>query len=118
MAITLEHVTFDCADPVRLAQFWAEVIGHPVDDGASPYFATIGKRPPDLHPAWLFIKVPEGKTAKNRLHLDLAASDTAADVERLLALGATKVGEFDEWGTQWVSFEDPEGNIFDVATSR
>ncbi|HET7475375.1 MAG TPA: VOC family protein [Dermatophilaceae bacterium] len=118
MVMTVENLAFDAEDPRRLAAFWAEVIGHPVDEGASPYFATIGKRPNDLRPAWLFIKVPEAKTAKNRLHLDLRASDVPADLATLSRLGATKLGEYDEWGSQWVSFEDPEGNVFDVATPR
>lgn len=116
MTIQLEHVTFDCADAAALAGFWAQVIGQPVDDGANPYFATIGKQ--SAGPALMFLQVPEERSGKNRLHLDLASSDWAAEVDRVVGLGAKRVGEFDEYGTHWVTLADPEGNVFDLAEVR
>jgi predicted enzyme related to lactoylglutathione lyase len=61
-----------------------------------------------------FIKVPEPKTAKNRVHVDLAVPDLAAGVERAVALGATRHGDFDEASFVWTTFTDPEGNEFDI----
>ena len=69
-------------------------------------------------PTWLFAKVPEGKSAKNRMHLDLAAADREAEVARLVELGATRVTDMDEWGYQWTVMQDPEGNEFCVAQAR
>jgi hypothetical protein len=69
-------------------------------------------------PTWLFARVPERKTAKNRLHVDLAAADRAAEVARLVELGAKRVTDVDEWGYQWTVMQDPEGNEFCVAQTR
>ena len=54
-------------------------------------------------PALMFLAVPEQRHGKNRLHLDLVAADLEAEVERAVALGATKVAEFDEYGTVWTT---------------
>ncbi|MFC6343180.1 VOC family protein, partial [Nocardioides hankookensis] len=71
-------------------------------------------RPGD-QPTWLFVRVPEPKTAKNRLHLDVAAPDVEAEVTRLVGLGATRVADTDEYGYTWTVMADPEGNEFCVA---
>jgi predicted enzyme related to lactoylglutathione lyase len=63
----------------------------------------------------LFVKVPELKTAKNRLHLDLAAPDVEAEVARLVELGAARVADTEEYGYTWTVMADPEGNEFCVA---
>jgi hypothetical protein len=60
-------------------------------------------------------KVPERKQVKNRAHFDLHADDRDAAVARLLGLGATKVGDYDEYGTRWTTLQDVEGNEFCVA---
>ena len=72
----------------------------------------------DGDPTWLFAKVPESKTAKNRMHVDLAAPDHEAEVARLVALGATRVADMEEWGYEWTVLQDPEGNEFCVAETR
>jgi predicted enzyme related to lactoylglutathione lyase len=59
--------------------------------------------------------VPKGKEVKNRVHLDLQADDRAAEVERLVSLGATVVHDKDEWDVKWTTLADPEGNEFCVA---
>lgn len=112
----IAHVTIDCVQADQLAAFWAGLLGRSVDDGANEYFATIG-----LHgagsggpPALMFLQVPEPKTTKNRVHLDLHAPDWPTQVERAVALGATKVAEFAEHGTAWATLLDPEGNEFDL----
>jgi predicted enzyme related to lactoylglutathione lyase len=61
------------------------------------------------------VKVPEPKTAKNRLHLDVAAADVEVEVARLVGLGATKVADTEEYGYTWTVMADPEGNEFCVA---
>jgi len=117
MTLALAHITFDCADARQLAGFWAQALGKAVDDGAEPFFASIGYPAPPGAQAWLFLQVPEGKASKNRMHLDLTASDGGRDAEvaRLVGLGASKVDDHDEYGHQWTVMLDPEGNEFCVA---
>ena len=117
MTATLEALTFDCRDALVLAQFWSAVLDHPVDDGGTADFAAIGLDGSTLRPAWMFIKVPEAKAAKNRLHPDLASADQPAEVDRVIGLGAKRLGDFDEDGTRWTTLSDPEGNEFDIAAS-
>jgi predicted enzyme related to lactoylglutathione lyase len=116
MPITLEHVTFDCADATALATFWAAVLNQQVDAGGNEFFATVGKSGDG--PALMFIQVPEGRSGKNRLHLDLATADWAAEIDRLVGLGAKRLDEYDEYGAHWVTLADPEGNLFDLAELR
>jgi hypothetical protein len=118
MSVQLAAVTFDCADATKVAAFWSAVLEHPVDEGASPDFAAIGLAEGNQRePAWMFVSVPEAKAAKNRCHPDLATPDLPREVERLLALGAVKLGEFEEGGAQWTTLADPEGNELDVVQS-
>ena len=84
------------------------------DDGANQYFAVIPRSEDGAFPALMFLAVPEPRQGKNRLHLDLVSADRTAAVERAVQLGARKVGEFDEYGTQWTTLADPEGNVFDI----
>ncbi|HEY1920115.1 MAG TPA: VOC family protein [Streptosporangiaceae bacterium] len=115
MSVNLLAVTFDCADAANLAAFWGQVLEHPVDEGGTEEFAAIGLAgSAATRPCWMFLKVPEGKTAKNRVHPDLGAASLEAEVKRLVDLGATKQAEQDQDGVRWVTFLDPEGNEFDV----
>ena len=82
-------------------------------EGASEYFAQL--TPNRRTAGMMFIKVPEGKTSKNRMHLDLSAADREAEVQRLVALGATRGAEHDEQGIRWTVMADVEGNEFCVA---
>jgi hypothetical protein len=115
MTSVLDTVTFDCADPARVAAFWAAVLAWEIDvddDDASI-------RPPGTTGApWqglYFQKVPEGKVVKNRVHLDLRPEDSMAkEVERLRALGATEQRFVEEGGSFWTIMLDPEGNEFCV----
>ena len=117
MTVALAHITFDCVDATSLAGFWSHAIGIPVDDGAEPSFASIGYPAVDGKQAWLFIKVPEGKSSKNRMHLDLTSGPDGRDTEvaRLVGAGATKLADHDEYGHRWTVMHDPEGNEFCVA---
>ena len=106
--LRLDNVTFDCADPRRLAEFWSQAIGYTIED-ANEFLAALAP-PAEGQPNVLVIKVPELRTVKNRVHLDLLADDREAEVERLIGLGATRGGTFDEYGVKWTVLQDPEGN--------
>lgn len=113
MQITLHTVTFDCADADKLAQFWSQLLALPLDDGATAEFASIGisaQSPPHL----AFVRVPEAKQVKNRVHVDLAAADLAAAVERAQELGAAPLADHADDGYRWTTLADPEGNEFDI----
>jgi hypothetical protein len=112
--LTLGNVTLDCADPVKVASFWSAALGRPIDDGASDGFVSIG-REDDGQVGWFFIKVPEGKAVKNRVHFDLHARDREAAVAQLVDLGAERKEDFDESGARWTVMLDVERNEFCVA---
>jgi Glyoxalase-like domain len=126
MASKFTALAVDCADPNGLARFWCSVLDYEVqdeDDGVvaigSPLVPEgkdhLGPVPPTL----TFAHVPEGKTVKNRLHLDVNPTDRSQDEEiaRLVGLGATVVNDNrPEFG--WVTLADPEGNEFDVLADR
>ena len=117
MTLQTAAITFDCADALRVARFWSEALGRPIDDGqppASQFFARIAGDPQTGAPTMMFIAVPEGKSVKNRVHLDLDADDREAEVRRLIELGATHIHDKDEWGISWTTLADPEGNEFCV----
>lgn len=105
----LNSVTIDCADAEGLAKFWAKALdGYSVD----AEWAMVLKS--DSGPTIYFQTVPERKSVKNRVHLDLAVEDREAEVKRLKALGAKALQEMDEGGYQWTIMQDPEGNEFCV----
>jgi hypothetical protein len=115
MTSRLFAVTFDCADAAGLGGFWARALGQELDPGAGKAFASIGLHDPGrAGPAWCFAQVPEGKSAKNRMHPDLIAEDLEAEVERLTGLGASRKADVDMGGMRWITLLDPEGNEFDV----
>lgn len=119
MRTSIAAITFDCRNAAVLAAFWAEALGRPVntDGQAGEFFASIGRTnqtPGSV--AMMFIQVPEDKTVKNRMHLDLQAEDCESTVARLVELGATHVHDKDEWGVTWTTLLDPEGNEFCVAS--
>jgi catechol-2,3-dioxygenase len=115
MASRVGDIVIDCADPKRLGQFWSDVLGYRVFDrdetGVAIRGATVS---PDL----LFIRVPERKVTKNRMHFDVCPTDRDQyeELARLLDLGA-------RWSTtvgsgSWVVLEDPEGNEFCLMSKR
>jgi predicted enzyme related to lactoylglutathione lyase len=114
MGLSLHAITFDCDDPIKVSAFWSAALGRGIDEDASPFFVSIGRGQTAQH-AYFFIKVPEGKTVKNRVHLDLHAHDRESEVQRVIALGATRVDEKDEWDVRWTVMNDPEGNEFCIA---
>jgi predicted enzyme related to lactoylglutathione lyase len=116
VAFRVGNLTFDCDNAAKVAAFWSAVLGRPVDEGSSEFFASIGRADGERHePAWFFEKVPEPKQAKNRLHLDLV-NPAATALDELVRLGATIVGEHSLGESQsWTVLQDPEGNEFCVA---
>jgi len=119
------ELAIDCADPGGLARFWCSVLGYEVqdeDDGIvtiGPPTVPEGKNRGPVPPTLTFAHVPEGKTVKNRLHLDVSPADReqGEEVRRLLDLGAryADVGQGDQ---SWVVLADPEGNEFCVLSGR
>ncbi len=110
MAAFIKSVTFDCADALQLAQFWAEALGSDVDEDSTSDKAFV-EAPGWGGPNMWFNVVPEPKTAKNRIHFDLRAPGAiGAEVQRLTELGATVQDE----SPDLVVMTDPEGNEFCV----
>lgn len=107
------NVTFDCADPTRLAQFWVEVTGF-VIDGMGDGWAALHD-PRGIGPRLLFFRVPESKVTKNRVHLDIRVRDRSAAEEQYVALGAQRIRAVTEHGQSWTVMMDPEGNEFCIA---
>jgi hypothetical protein len=105
------NVTFDCADPPTLSAFWTAVTGYEPAEIRDDF---VRLRAPDHRGVrhLLFFKVPEPKTVKNRMHVDLATRDVEAEVARLVALGATEIDRREGNGTRWIVMNDPEGNEF------
>lgn len=110
--LALGQIVIDAADPNGLATFYSQLLDRPVAPGGNQYMAQLAGdgRVPHL----MFLAVPEPRTGKNRLHLDFVAADFRATADRAISLGATEVGEFEEYGTAWVTLADPEGNVFDI----
>jgi hypothetical protein len=125
MSIRIETYSVDAHDPYTIAQWWALALGWEVTDGG-PGADEVSIAPPsdspqrNVVPELLFCKVPEGKSVKNRIHLDLRPDDQAAEVERFERLGATRtdVGQEGNPDATWVVLSDPEGNEFCILRTR
>ncbi|MEU9085088.1 VOC family protein [Streptomyces sp. NPDC048357] len=111
----VRHITFDALDPYRVAEFWSAVTGFPIhpDDVEGDDEILLEPGRPGV-PGLLFIRVPDAKSVKNRVHLDIEPPTGTRDetVERLIGLGAKLVDDRrDEDGVMgWVVLADPEGN--------
>ncbi|HET6953651.1 MAG TPA: VOC family protein [Acidimicrobiales bacterium] len=107
-------LVLDCADPERLAEFWAPALDYVNAGSAGAYAALVPNGRPG--PKLLLQRVPEPKTTKNRMHLDIETADIEAEVARLEVLGARRCrpGTVHEHGTTWILMTDPEGNEFCV----
>jgi len=138
---TQVQISVDCADPERLARFWADVLGYQLEDPPSGHdswsdysraVAGAGQEwhavvdPDGVGPRVLFHRVPEAKVVKNRLHLDVRAGGARgtpkeqrrplvdAEANRLRSVGATLVRTEDEDDDYFAVMQDPEGNEFCV----
>ncbi len=117
MAARFTELIVDAADPAGLARFWAEVLGWRTDtyeDGTVELTDPAGGVP-----TLLFVPVPEPKTVKNRVHIDVnpTGCDQDEELQRLLALGARPV-DVGQGEQTWVVLADPEGNEFCLLRSR
>jgi len=118
MSISVLGISFDAHDASQLAQFWAQAFRSVVNDGATEDFASLGiDTDGGLETVLMFHKVPEGKTVKNRVHLDLRAAEVVAEADRLISLGAQQIRSLAENNNRWISLRDPEGNEFDLVGS-
>jgi hypothetical protein len=131
----LNNVTFACEEPVKLAEFWAEVLGYQPIETPPEVQAEVDKaigrgeldptgwamlvHPDGVGPRLLFQRRPKTRTEHIPIHLDVHAEDRHAEVERLVGLGATfveersqKIGPYEEY---WTVMKDPEGNGFCVS---
>ena len=115
MTPVVSHLTIDAADPYALARWWSDVLGWSFVWDAAEDEEEVAIEPLDGGATgWLFIKVPDAKVAKNRLHADLRppnGSDQPTELERLLSLGATRV-DIGQGDVPWHVLADPEGNEF------
>jgi hypothetical protein len=119
MSAFIFNVTFDAQRPRELGRFWSEVTGYSVADERDDFVAL---RAPDSRGVRqiLFFRVDDPTPGKNRMHVDLAAREPDAELDRLLHLGASLVDPpldgKPTWreghGTKWVALQDPEGNEF------
>ncbi|MEQ3550963.1 VOC family protein [Pseudonocardia nematodicida] len=119
MAMTWEQVTVDASDPVRLGRWWAEALDWVVVNPSPDEFEI--QPAPGVTPGMIFVRVPEGKRAKNRMHIDLRPDGVRdSEVARLLMLGATRVnvGQNGAGRPPWTVLADPEGNEFCVLGLR
>jgi hypothetical protein len=118
MSIRIATLTVDCAEPAPIARWWAEVLGwHSTYEGDDEVVIEPSGEPhpgDSAVPCLLFIKVPDAKSAKNRLHLDLRPDDRDAEVARLEALGAKRIDIGQGPDVTWVVMADPDGNEFCV----
>ncbi len=108
------ELVLDCTDPERLADFWAVALGYERYGSSAPYRSLVD--PDGVSPKLILQTVDEPKTVKNRMHLDVHATDIEAEAQRLVGLGATRLRDepFVEVGTSWILMADPEGNEFCV----
>ena len=113
MEIRIQCLCIDSADPARIASFWESALGWRrtfAEEGQVCLEPPEGSAEDGVAPDLVFLKVPEGKTVKNRLHLDLRPADQAAEVARLEALGARRVSVGQGDDVSWVVLADPDGN--------
>ncbi|MCW2882480.1 MAG: glyoxalase [Sphaerisporangium sp.] len=118
--IGIHAVTIDCAQPYELAQWWSKATGWPLHEETEKDDEEVMLVAPK-EPYLLFIRVPEGKSGKNRVHIDSAPEGSTRDqeVERLIGLGAKPYEDHRKAdGTGWVTLLDVEGNEFCVCRSQ
>jgi len=117
MSVRWQCVCVDCADPQRLATFWQQVLGWRLTyehDDEVVLEPPAGSAEDGVSPDLLFLKVPDVRSVKNRLHIDLRPDDQDAEVARIEALGASRADVGQTGEESWVVLADPEGNEFCV----
>jgi hypothetical protein len=117
--LSVRSITIDCRDPYSLAKWWCEAFGVPMSNKDFPGDPEASCAFGDGSPRLLFERVPEGKTLKNRVHVDLHPRTTREEeTERLISLGASLIADHRQPdGSGWVVLADPEGNEFCIERS-
>ncbi len=116
MGIRIQCLCIDTTDPARTASFWEAALGWRrtwAEEDQVCLEPQEGSLEEGIAPDLVFLRVPEAKTVKNRLHLDLRPADQSAEIARLEALGARRVS-VGQGDVGWVVMADPDGNEFDV----
>ena len=120
MGLSIHQVAFDCKDARLQSDFWSQVLGYATEDWGEEYGA-MAYSPDNTGVRIIFLPVPEQKSVKNRVHLDIRSGDSTreAEVQRLVNLGAkeieTRSARTDLWSATWIVMQDPEGNEFCVS---
>lgn len=115
--LRIQCLCVDTRDPDRIATFWESALGwrrthaEPDEVVLEP---PAGSPEDGVSPDLLFLRVPEDKSVKNRLHLDLRPVDQSREMDRLIGLGATRVSVGQADDVSWVVMADPDGNEFCV----
>ena len=107
------HVVLDCADPEKLSEFWSKALGYTIAGFADQWGMLKGPHDGEV---FLLQRVPEPKSGKNRMHIDVTAADIEAKAKELEAIGARRLsdGTVSQFGMTWIVMADPEGNEFCV----
>jgi len=111
---SFDAVTIDCADPVALAGFWCEVLATKIDTTEGEPIQYVDLLPAAGAPTMRFQRVPEPRSSKVRIHLDILVDDLQVAIERVEELGAKQAvdGYYSEFRCTWQVMLDPEGNEF------
>jgi catechol 2,3-dioxygenase-like lactoylglutathione lyase family enzyme len=112
IASAVQHVVIDTHDPQLVAGFWAQALGREIADDWGGF---VRLAPDEAGTQLAFAAVPEAKTVKNRVHLDLTAPDRQHAAAELIAIGATMIETRNQDGHTWSVMADPEGNEFCLA---
>jgi hypothetical protein len=110
-------VVIDCNDFAAMYAFWSAALGYVPRDPPEPGWAVL-EDPEHLRVNVSLQQVPEARIGKNRLHLDLYTEDQEGELRRLLELGATRYPRMPGPADDFVTLQDPEGNLFDVIDKR
>jgi hypothetical protein len=112
---TFFGIAIDCVDATAVATFWAAALGRQIADSPTQENAVVLVDDAVVNgPRLAFHKVPESKTVKNRVHLDLITTEFEAETDRLIRLGAHRIRDVEHDGNRWTTFADVEGNEFDL----
>jgi hypothetical protein len=117
MSLRWQATCIDAVDPWALGRWWSELLGWPIDEEDSEDDEVYLVPPSGGWPQLAVFRVPEGKSVKNRLHIDLVPDDQAAEVARAEAMGARRV-DIGQGSPTWVVLADPDGNEFCILRER
>lgn len=116
MNLSMGGITIDSAEPRSLADFWTKALDLEIEADHEGFYMILRPRANKSQPYIGLQKVPEERAGKNRVHIDFGTDDRAAEVARVVALGATEVSEHVMPGLTWTVLQDPEGNEFCIGS--